>query len=133
MNKKNMLYAFIKRIERHKLLTLFIKNIFDYDILYDYNYIFRIIMGDEMVIIDIYDNVSRHRFNRYIFDFDNKIKDIGCMNRNNVFLTYININHVIDSDNKLYKLAYLFSLDSDKMVDYATTFLDNKLVEILKK
>ncbi len=133
MNKKNMLYAFIKRIERHKLLTLFIKNIFDYDVLYDYNYIFRIIMEDEMVIIDIYDNVSRHRFNRYIFDFDNKIKDISCMNRNNVFLTYININHVIDSDNKLYKLAYLFSLDSDKMVDYATTFLDNKLVEILKK
>ena len=133
MNKKDMLYAFIKRIESHKLLTLFIKNIFDYDTLYDYNYIFRIIVDDEMIIIDIYDNVSHHRFNRYIFDFDRKIKDIGSLNKNNVFLTYININHVTDSDNKLYKLAYLFSLDNDKMLNYATTFLDNKLVEILKK
>lgn len=127
-----MLYKFIKRIERSKLLTLFIQNIFDYDNLYDYNYIFRINKEGDNLVIDIYDNVSVNRFNRYIFNYDNKVinNDNSC--DNNVFITYINVNNMKDSNNKLYKLAYLFKLEDDNMIAYANTFLDQKIVTILK-
>ena len=127
-----MLYRFIKRIERSKLLTLFIQNIFDYDNLYDYNYIFRINKEGDNLVIDIYDNVSVNRFNRYIFNYDNKVinNDNSC--DNNVFITYINVNNMKDSNNKLYKLAYLFKLEDDKIITYANTFLDQKIVTILK-
>lgn len=132
MNKRDMLYRFIKRIERSKLLTLFIQNIFDYDNLYDYNYIFRINKEGDNLVIDIYDNVSVNRFNRYIFNYDNKVinNDNSC--DNNVFITYINVNNMKDSNNKLYKLAYLFKLEDDKIITYANTFLDQKIVAILK-
>ena len=132
MNKRDMLYRFIKRIERSKLLTLFIQNIFDYDTLYDYNYIFRINKEGDNLVIDIYDNVSVNRFNRYIFNYDNKVinNDNSC--DNNVFITYINVNNMKDSNNKLYKLAYLFKLEDDKIITYANTFLDQKIVTILK-
>ena len=132
MNKRDMLYRFIKRIERSKLLTLFIQNIFDYDNLYDYNYIFRINKEGDNLVIDIYDNVSVNRFNRYIFNYDNKVinNDNSC--DNNVFITYINVNNMKDSNNKLYKLAYLFKLEDDKIITYANTFLDQKIVTILK-
>ena len=132
MNKRDMLYRFIKRIERRKLLTLFIQNIFDYDNLYDYNYIFRINKEGDNLVIDIYDNVSVNRFNRYIFNYDNKVinNDNSC--DNNVFITYINVNNMKDSNNKLYKLAYLFKLEDDKIITYANTFLDQKIVTILK-
>ena len=131
MNKRDMLYRFIKRIERSKLLTLFIQNIFDYDNLYDYNYIFRINKEGDNLVIDIYDNVSVNRFNRYIFNYGNNvINDNSC--DNNVFITYINVNNIKDSNNKLYKLAYLFKLEDDNMIAYANTFLDQKIVTILK-
>ena len=132
MNKRDMLYRFIKRIERSKLLTLFIQNIFDYDNLYDYNYIFRINKEGDNLVIDIYDNVSVNRFNRYIFNYGNKVinNDNSC--DNNVFITYINVNNIKDSNNKLYKLAYLFKLEDDNMIAYANTFLDQKIVTILK-
>lgn len=132
MNKRDMLYRFIKRIERSKLLTLFIQNIFDYDNLYDYNYIFRINKEGDNLVIDIYDNVSVNRFNRYIFNYDNKVinNDNSC--DNNVFITYINVNDLKDSNNKLYKLAYLFKLEDDNIITYANTFLDQKIVTILK-
>ena len=132
MNKRDMLYRFIKRIERSKLLTLFIQNIFDYDNLYDYNYIFRINKEGDNLVIDIYDNVSVNRFNRYIFNYDNKIINNDNLCDNNVFITYINVNDVKDSNNKLYKLAYLFKLDNDNMIAHANTFLDQKIVDILK-
>lgn len=127
-----MLYRFIKRIERSKLLTLFIQNIFDYDNLYDYNYIFRINKEGDNLVIDIYDNVSVNRFNRYIFNYGNNVinNDNSC--DNNVFITYINVNNMKDSNNKLYKLAYLFKLEDDNMIAYANTFLDQKIVTILK-
>lgn len=132
MNKRDMLYRFIKRIERSKLLTLFIQNIFDYDNLYDYNYIFRINKEGDNLVIDIYDNVSVNRFNRYIFNYDSKVinNDNSC--DNNVFITYINVNNMKDSNNKLYKLAYIFKLEDDKIITYANTFLDQKIVTILK-
>lgn len=127
-----MLYRFIKRIERRKLLTLFIQNIFDYDNLYDYNYIFRINKEGDNLVIDIYDNVSVNRFNRYIFNYGNNVinNDNSC--DNNVFITYINVNNIKDSNNKLYKLAYLFKLEDDNIITYANTFLDQKIVTILK-
>ena len=127
-----MLYRFIKRIERSKLLTLFIQNIFDYDNLYDYNYIFRINKEGDNLVIDIYDNVSVNRFNRYIFNYGNNVinNDNSC--DNNVFITYINVNNMKDSNNKLYKLAYLFKLEDDNIITYANTFLDQKIVTILK-
>ena len=130
MNKKDMLYTFIKEIEKNKLLTLFIKNIFDYKNLHDYNYIFRIINEKDAVIMDIYDNISDNRFNRYIFCFNNKNYK-NKVSDNNVFVTYININKLTDSDNKLYKLAYLTKLNSDEIIEYANSFLDIKLVNIL--
>ena len=132
MNKRDMLYRFIKRIERRKLLTLFIQNIFDYDNLYDYNYIFRINKEGDNLVIDIYDNVSVNRFNRYIFNYGNNVinNDNSC--DNNVFITYINVNNIKDSNNKLYKLAYLFKLEDDNIITYANTFLDQKIVTILK-
>lgn len=132
MNKRDMLYRFIKRIERSKLLTLFIQNIFDYDNLYDYNYIFRINKEGDNLVIDIYDNVSVNRFNRYIFNYGNNVinNDNSC--DNNVFITYINVNNMKDSNNKLYKLAYLFKLEDDNIITYANTFLDQKIVTILK-
>ena len=69
MNKKNMMREFINIINNRKLMTDFIKNIFDYDNFNDYNYLFRMIEEDNGIIIDIYDNVSDNRFNRYIFLF----------------------------------------------------------------
>lgn len=133
MNKKDKLYRFIKRVERNKLLTLFIKNIFDYTQLSDYNYIFRVINKKEMVVIDIYDNISEHRFNRYIFDFSKEFKDINNIGTGDVFLTYININFVKYNANKLCKFAYLFKLEDHEAINYATSFLDGKLINLLKK
>ena len=133
MNKKDMLYSFIKRIEKKKLLTLFIRNICGYEKLQDYNYIFRIINEDNCIIIDIYDNISDNRFNRYIFNFSNESSKNNSVNDGNVFVTYIDVNMVYDSDNKLYKLAYLTKISDDKIIEYAKSFLDSKLIDILKE
>lgn len=131
MNKKDLLYIFIKKIENRKLLTNFIKNIFDYENFHDYNYLFRIIKNDSQIIIDIYDNVSDNRFNRYIFNYGRSNYDIHIIKEGNVFVTYINVLRIGESDNKLYKLAYLFKLDKNKISEYANTFLDKEFVDIL--
>ena len=132
MNRKNIMRDFINQINDCKLMTLFIKNIFDYECFFDYNYLFRMIDGGSELIIDIYDNVSDNRFNRYIFSFDNvdyvlKIKEIE-----NVFVNYIGVLNVIDCDNKLLKLGYLFNLDKDMMIDYARSFLPLEIIDILE-
>ena len=67
MNKKDLLVRFINTIKRKKLLTEFIKFLFDYDFLSDYNYIFRIVDSDNKVIIDIYDNISDFYYNIFAF------------------------------------------------------------------
>ena len=59
---------FINEIINREMLTEFIKEIFNYENLFDYNYIFRMVDKDNFIIIDIYDNVSKNRFNKYIFD-----------------------------------------------------------------
>ena len=131
MNKKRVMCDFINEINNKNLMTLFIKNIFEYEEFYDYNYLFRMISTDREIIIDIYDNVSDNRFNRYIFLFEDLGYDIKVIQEGNVFVSYISINDVIDSDNKLLKLAYLFKIDDNLMLEYASSFLDNIFVSIL--
>ena len=131
MNKKRVMCDFINEINNRKLMTLFIKNIFKYEEFYDYNYIFRMTSTDYEIIIDIYDNVSNNRFNRYIFSFIDLGYDIKVIEEGNVFVSYISINNVIDCDNNLLKLAYLFKIDDSFMIEYASSFLDNIFVSIL--
>ena len=132
MSNKDYMYKFIKTIEENNQLTAFIINIFDYEGLHDYNYIFRLINGKNEVIMDIYDNVSVNRFNRYIFNFIDDSFTIKKQEENNVFITMISIKNVINKQNKLLKLAYLFKLDNNKIA-YAKTFLNNEFVIILDK
>ena len=110
MNNKDLMYKFIKDIEASKLTTIFICDILKYQELNDYTYIFRIKEESTNIIIDIYDNISINRFNRYIFHFSkpkNK-NDITITEKNNVFVTDINVlNSSQNNDNNLVKLAYL--------------------------
>jgi hypothetical protein len=133
MTKKNMFKLFINKINDRKLLTKFIINIFDYEGLQDHNYIFRMIDGNNEVIIDIYDNVSDNRFNRYIFSFIDNDYVFKVLEEGNVFVNYISVLNMVDSNNKLEKLAYLFKLDEDEMLDYANTFLNKIFVDILEE
>ena len=126
-----MLRDFIKVIDDNKMMTKFIKNIFDYSEFYDYNYLFRMIDGDNEVIMDIYDNVSDNRFNRYIFSFLEHEYDFIVIEEGNVFVNYINVLNIGDNNNKLLKLAYLFKIDNGKMIEYASSFLDNEFVLLL--
>ena len=132
MNKKDLLFTFIKTIENNNLLTEFIVNIFDYSNFHDYNYIFRISDNSNDVIIDIYDNISDNRFNRYVFSFFKNSYDILINNDGNVYVTSISVNNINNMDNKLYKLAYMFSDNCGNMLCYAKTFLDGKFVNILR-
>lgn len=131
-NKMRMI-AFINYIEEHNIMTLFIKNLFDYRELYDYNYLFRLKVIGSNVIIDIYDNVSNNRFNRYIFNFNDEKDNYHSVNSDNVYVTYLNVFKTNDSKNKLDKLAHLFSLKKREMYDYAKTFLDDIFIDILRK
>lgn len=137
MNKKNIMRDFINQINDCKLMTLFIKNIFDYECFFDYNYLFRMNDGDNELIIDIYDNVSDNRFNRYIFSFEQVDYVLKVEEIENVFVNYIGVLNIEDCDNKLLKLGYLFNLDKDMMIDYAKSFLSleivDKLDNVLKK
>ena len=131
MNKKDIIFRFIKELEKRNLLTKFIANIFDYNNFHDYNYLFRIINDNNKTIIDIYDNISDNRFNRYIFDFEINNNETKVIEEGNVFITYINVLKQADSTNKLYKLAYLTKLDKHQIIKYASTFLNKELVDIL--
>lgn len=133
MNKKVIMGRFIEKIEDRKLTTLFIKELFDYDNFNDYNYLFRMKDDNKRVIIDIYDNVSSNRFNRYIFSFTKGDYDFKLVEDKNVFVSYINILNLYDSDNKLLKLGYLFRIRKNKMIDYAKTFLTDEIVKCLEE
>lgn len=133
MNKKAIMSRFIEKIEDRKLMTLFIKELFDYDNFNDYNYLFRMKDDNKRVIIDIYDNVSSNRFNRYIFSFTKGDYDFKLVEDKNVFVSYINILNLYDSDNKLLKLGYLFRIRKNKMIDYAKTFLTDEIVKCLEE
>ena len=131
MDKKSMLKVFISQIKDRNLLTKFIASIFGYTDFHDYNYLFRMIDNDYEVIIDIYDNVSDNRFNRYIFSFLDCDYSFKVVEEANVFVNYICVININDGLNKLEKLAYLFKIDNNKMIEYSKTFLDDVFVEIL--
>lgn len=135
MNKKVLMKEFIETIDRRKLMTQFIKNMFNYQELYDYNYLFRIKEEGNMIVIDIYDNVSNNRFNRYIYRFSPGKYMIKIEEKDNVFVNYINIMN-IDKDNyenNIIKLGYLFKLKKNKMIEYAHKFLSDEVVDILSE
>ena len=135
MNKRVLMKEFIETIDRRKLMTQFIKNMFNYQELYDYNYLFRIKEEGNMLVIDIYDNVSNNRFNRYIYRFSPGKYMIKIEEKDNVFVNYINIMN-IDKDNyenNIIKLGYLFKLKKNKMIEYAHKFLSDEVVDILSE
>lgn len=132
MCKKEIMKSFFKLLSQKKLITLFIKELFNYDNFNDYNYIYRMSEKNNSIIIDIYDNISSNRFNRYIFSFKKSNYDYQVEENNNVFVSYINILNTKDSSNKLLKLGYLFNIRKNKMIEYASSFLDSKIVECLK-
>lgn len=131
MNNKDIMIQFINKIHGMGILTDFIKYIFDYESLFDYNYMFRMIDGDNHVIIDIYDNVSDNKFNRYIYDFIGNSDEIITYVEDDVFVKKISVKNLIDNDDMVIKLGYLFKLDRDLMIEYASLFMDIKFVEIL--
>ena len=131
MNKKTLMRDFINRVSEGKLMTQFIINIFGYENLHDYNYLFRMIDTDSEVIIDIYDNISDNRFNRYIFSFASHEYDVKVLQEGNVFVNYISVLQVVALDNNLLKLSYLFKIEVDDMLDFARTFLDDVFLEVL--
>lgn len=133
MNKKKLLAKFIRLIKKEKELTNFIAFIYNYKDFNDYNYIFRLLEKEDRVVIDIYDNISNNRFNRYIFSFSNNNLKTKVIKENNVFITYINVNTLKEGNNNLYKLAYMFKLNKKEMIIYASTFLESKYIEILKR
>ena len=131
MTKKKELYDFLKCIESNNLMTKFLVNIFHYIGLEDYNYISRISMNDNSVILDIYDNVTENRFNRYYFNFDKNSKSFFNEKYNNVFVTSISVMNSNDEDNNLIKLSYMFKISKSKRVEYAKTFLDDEFIKFV--
>ena len=47
-------------------------------------------------------------------------------------VNYLSILKSFDGDNNLIKLAYLFKIEDEIMIEYASTFLDIEFVDILK-
>ena len=70
---------------------------FNYENLTDYNYLFRLTKTNSEVIMDIYDNISINRFNRYIFVFDSEKEYVNEL-FDGVYLTYINVKTVASTD-----------------------------------
>ncbi len=132
MNRE-VLSEFLYSLEEEKKLTKFLKIIFKYKVLHDYNYISRIVVNDKSVILDVYDNILENRFNRYIFSFTKGGYDFKLVEDKNVFVSYINILNLYDSDNKLLKFGYLFRIRKNKMIDYAKTFLTDEIVKCLEE
>ena len=133
MDKMDVMIRFFKMIEGSNLMTVFIKNIFGYEDINDYNYMFRMFDDGGKIIIDIYDNFTINRFNRYVFNFLDCDYVVLEQKEDFVFVKFMSVLNINDGDDNLYKLAYLFNLDNDRMLEYANTFLDIKFIDILKK
>ena len=131
MRSKKLLSKFNNEITNNNLLTDFFNDIFEYRYLKEYNYIYRYTEEKDKIIIDIYDNISNNRFNRYIFLFNSNL-DNRVEEDNNVFITYINTNKPPKDNSNISKLAYLITLDNNQ-IEYAKTFLDQKYLDILTK
>ena len=133
MNQKRLLMKFINVIQRKKLLTEFLADIFEYDDFHDYNYLFRMVNNDDEIIIDIYDNVSDNRFNRYVLNYNKGKIKTRVVTDNNVYVNYIDVFNIKNGVNKLYDFIYITTLDKDKIIIYANTVLKSKFVNILKE
>lgn len=131
MNKKVILVKLMNTIKNNGLLTKFLNTVFEYNNLSDFSYIYRLTNKADRVVIDIYDNISNNRFNRYIFLFNDLKYDKRVVEENNVFVTYINVLKYKDNNNNFDKLIYLINLDKQEMIMYANTFLDKEFIEIL--
>lgn len=129
---KQIMFNFINNVVNNNLTTKMLVEIFDYSNLEDYNYIFRVSFDDENVIVDIYDNVSINRFNRFYFSFNNLFDNYNRVENANVFVTYISVYGINDLNNNIFKFAHLFSLDVNNMLEYAKTFLDESFVNLLQ-
>ena len=132
MNSQILFIKYINKIKKKKLLTQFIANIFDYHNITENNYIFRIKKENNYIIMDIYDNISKNKLNKYIFDYSKSNNNIKKTKKDGIYITHIYMQNIKNSNIKLYKLAYLFTLNKKDMIEYAKTFLDNELVNILK-
>lgn len=128
----NMMIDFINNINNMNLMTEFIKNMFKNDNIFDYNYMFRFTTTDDEIIIDIYDNISDKKFNRYIYSFNIDNYNYKLEVEDRLYIHYINIFNIEDNDDNMLKLGYLFSLDNNKMIEYAKIFLNDEFVLILK-
>lgn len=133
MNRRRMMGLYLKKLERSKLLTRFIALLFDYKDFHDYNYIYRMVEENKRIIIDIYDNISSNRFNRYIISFKENDQGYSIQEMDNVFVTYINVFKIDNTDSMLMKFCYIFTLEVDEMVEYARTFLDLEMVICLEE
>ena len=133
MTKKELFLKLLDKVQSRGLLTTFIKELFDYEDLNDFNYIYRLTKEDNLVIMDIYDNVSINRFNRYIFSFDSGDYDIKVVEEDNVYVTRIYVANITKPSTKLLKLAYMLNLDKEAMISYAENFLNNDIVKILRE
>lgn len=131
MNKKDLFIKYIKSIIKRKKLTLLVNNIFDKKIIDDNSYLFRLINNKNQVIIDIHDNVSTNRFNRYIFDFGNTNKEYETKVIDGVYITYIGINNIKTYHNNIQKFASLFNRHNKNILSEAKIFMDNELIDIL--
>ena len=133
MKKRELMREFINLLDRRNLLTLFIKNIFNYNEFNDYNYLFRMIDDSNKIIIDIYDNVSEHRFNRYIFNFGRKMYGDDKVFSDNVYITYINIVYLKEDVIDIFRLGYLFKIRKNMMLEYAMSIFDREIVKVLEE
>ena len=131
MNNKDTMIKFINVVNNNGMLTELIKYIFDYDYLFDNNYIFRLIDDNNYVILDIYDNISANKFNRYIYDFMDDNYNVLKYYENDIYIRKISVKNINNNDNNIIKFGYLFNLDIKMMIDYADKFLDDKFVKIL--
>jgi len=135
MTNKELMFKFISYIYNKGLITKFLINIFNYQNFSEINYIFRVSLEDNYVIMDVFDNISANRFNRYFFDFGRNKYKFKVEELSNVFLSRINISNLKNNNtnqNNLLKLAYLFKLSHSRMINYAKKFLDEEFVTILR-
>ena len=132
MCKKDLMIKFLNKIKFKGLLTKFIQELYEIPEIHDYNYLYRLINEDNLVIIDIYDNITKNRFNRYIFSFDEGDYDYKVTEENNVFVTRIYVNNMTISDNHIYQFAYLFKLDSKDIIGEAEKIFSSEIINVLK-
>lgn len=124
---------FLEVIYEKKLLTDFLNDIFEYKNFCDYNYIYRLGSDNESIIIDVYDNVSTNRFNRYIYCFSNNSKDNYVVREiDNVYVHYYDVFRIEKIGDKKKMFGHLFTISCNDMLEYARIFMDNKYVECLK-